>query len=135
MDYNQILTTLGITQGKLETIIIFTVIAIGIGIIAVLYWKFLLAGFFALVIIFVFSRHEPDIEVIAKPAPIPTVIEDPKTVVEVKPEPVKPQPLKPEPVIVESKQISKAEQEFMEDCLSLADKKSICEDLWKQRQQ
>ena len=124
MDYNQILTTLGITQGRLETIIIFTVIAIGIGIIAVLYWKFLLAGFFALVIIFVFSRHEPDIEVIAKPAPIPTVIEEPKTVIEVKPEPV-----------VESKQISKAEQEFMEDCLSLADKKSICEDLWKQRQQ
>jgi hypothetical protein len=124
MDYNTILTTLGITQGRLETIIIFTVIAIGIGIIAVLYWKFLLAGFFALVIIFVFSRHEPDIEVIAKPAPIPTVIEDPKTVIEVKPEPV-----------VESKQISKAEQEFMDDCLSLADKKSICEDLWKQRQQ
>jgi hypothetical protein len=125
MDYNQILTTLGITQGRLETIIIFTVIAIGIGIIAVLYWKFLLAGFFALVIIFVFSRHEPDIEVIAKPAPIPTVIEEPKTVIEVK----------PEPIIVESKQISKAEQEFMEDCLSLAGKKSMCEDLWKQRQQ
>ena len=128
MDYNQILTTLGITQGRLETIIIFTVIAIGIGIIAVMYWKFLLAGFFALVIIFVFSRHEPDIEVIAKPAPIPTVIEEPnktdKTVIEVKPQPV-----------VESKQISKAEQEFMDDCLSLADKKSICEDLWKQRQQ
>jgi hypothetical protein len=130
MDYNQILTTLGITQGRLETIIIFTVIAIGIGIIAVLYWKFLLAGFFALVIIFVFSRHEPDIEVVAKPAPIPTVIEEPKTVIEVKPE-----PLKPEPVVVESKQISKAEQEFMDDCLSLADKKSICEELWKQRQQ
>jgi hypothetical protein len=130
MDYNHILTTLGITQGRLETIIIFTVIAIGIGIIAVLYWKFLLAGFFALVIIFVFSRHEPDIEVIAKPAPIPTVIEEPKTVIE-----VKPTPIKPEPVIVESKQISKAEQEFMEDCLSLADKKSICEELWKQRQQ
>jgi hypothetical protein len=124
MDYNQILTTLGITQGRLETIIIFTVIAIGIGIIAVTYWKFLLAGFFALVIIFVFSRHEPDIDVIAKPAPIPTVIEEPKTVIEVKPPPV-----------VESKQISKAEQEFMDDCLSLADKKSICEDLWKQRQQ
>ena len=127
MDYNQILTTLGITQGRLETIIIFTVIAIGIGLICVLYWKFLMAGFFALVLIFVFSRHEPDIAVVAKPSP--AVVED-KTetkVVEVQPiEPVKP---------VESKQISKAEQEFMEDCLSLADKKSICEDLWKQRQQ
>jgi hypothetical protein len=131
MDYNHILTTLGITQGRLETIIIFTVIAIGIGIIAVLYWKFLLAGFFALVIIFVFSRHEPDIEVIAKPAPIvaPVIVEEQKiptvTVTD----------LKPEKVVVETKTISKAEQEFMEDCLSLADKKSICEELWKQRLQ
>ena len=128
MEYNQILTTLGITQGRLETIIIFTVIAIGIGIIAVLYWKFLMAGFFALVLIFVFSRHEPDIAVVAKSSSTPTIVEElntPPPVAEVKPE-VKP---------VESKQISKAEQEFMEDCLSLADKKSICEDLWKQRTQ
>jgi hypothetical protein len=126
MDYNTILSTLGITQGRLETIIIFTVIAIGIGIIAVLYWKFLLAGFFALVVIFVFSRHEPDIAVVAKSPPTPVIVEElntPPPVAEVKPE-VKP---------VESKQISKAEQEFMDDCLSLADKKSICEDLWKQR--
>jgi hypothetical protein len=85
-----------------------------------------MAGFFALVLIFVFSRHEPDIAVVAKSTPTPVIVEELKTsppVVEVKPE-VKP---------VESKQISKAEQEFMEDCLSLADKKSICEDLWKQR--
>jgi hypothetical protein len=127
MDYNQILTTLGITQGRLETIIIFTVIAIGIGIIAVLYWKFLLAGFFALVIIFVFSRSEgtPEpLDVIAKTAP-PVVIDEVLPKVEIKPEPV-------EPVVSQS---SKEQKEFMEDCLSLADKKSICEDLWKQRSQ
>lgn len=120
MDYNQILTTLGITQGRLETIIIFTVIAIGIGLICVLYWKFLMAGFFALVLIFVFSRHEPDIAVVAKSPAVQEINTSPP-VVEVKP--------------TESKQISKAEQEFMEDCLSLADKKSICEELWKQRSQ
>jgi hypothetical protein len=127
MDYNQILTTLGITQGRLETIIIFTVIAIGIGIIAVLYWKFLLAGFFALVIIFVFSRSEgtPEpLDVIAKTA-LPVVIEELEPKIEIKPEPV-------EPVVSQS---SKEQKEFMEDCLSLADKKSICEDLWKQRSQ
>lgn len=130
MDYNQILTTLGITQGRLETIIIFTVIAIGIGLICVLYWKFLMAGFFALVLIFVFSRHEPDIAVVAKTSP--AVVEDKTETKVVEVEPV----TQVKPVeTVESKQISKAEQEFMEDCLSLADKKSICEDLWKQRQQ
>ena len=129
MDYNTILSTLGITQGRLETIIIFTVIAIGIGIICVLYWKFLLAGFFALVIIFVFSRSEgtPEpLNVIAKTAPPVVVIDEtPAPKVEVKPEPV-------QPVIAG---MSKEQKEFMEDCLSLADKKSICEELWKQRSQ
>ena len=126
MDYNTILSTLGITQGRLETIIIFTVIAIGIGIVCVLYWKFLLAGFFALVIIFVFSRSEgtPEpLSVIAKTATPVVIDETPTPKVEVKPEPV-------QPVVA---QISKEQKEFMEDCLSLADKKSICEDLWKQR--
>jgi uncharacterized membrane protein YhiD involved in acid resistance len=110
MDYNEILTTLGITQGRLETIIIFTTIAIGIGLIAVLYWKFLMAGFFALVLIFVFSRHEPSV---AK-TKTETVIEQSVKSVE--------------------RAISSEEREFMDDCLSLADKKDICEDLWKQRQ-
>ncbi len=127
MDYNTILSTLGITQGRLETIIIFTVIAIGIGIICVLYWKFLLAGFFALVIIFVFSRSEgsPEVlNVIAKTAP-PVVIDEVLPKAEVKPEPVK-------PVVA---QMSKEQKEFMDDCMSLTNKTSVCEDLWKQRSQ
>jgi len=127
MDYNTILSTLGITQGRLETIIIFTIIAIGIGIVCVLYWKFLLAGFFALVIIFVFSRSEgtPEpLNVIAKTAP-PVVVDEVLPKAEVKPEPVK-------PIVAE---MSREQKEFMEDCLSLADKKSICEELWKQRSQ
>ena len=125
MDYNAILATLGITQGRLETIIIFTIIAIGIGIVCVLYWKFLLAGFFALVIIFVFSRHEGSPEplnVIAKTAPPVVVIDEPLPKAEVKTEPV-------------IAGMSNEQKEFMEDCLSLADKKSICEELWKQRSQ
>lgn len=127
MDYNAILATLGITQGRLETIIIFTVIAIGIGLICVLYWKFLLAGVFALMIIFVFSRSEgtPEpLNAIAKMAP-PVVIDESPPKAEVKTEPVK-------PVIAG---MSNEQKEFMEDCLSLADKKSICEELWKQRSQ
>lgn len=125
MDYNTILSTLGITQGRLETIIIFTVIAIGIGIICVLYWKFLLAGFFALVIIFVFSRSEgtPEpLNAIAKTAPPGVVIDETLPKAEVKTDPV-------------IAGMSREQKEFMEDCLSLADKKSICEELWKQRSQ
>ena len=122
MDYNTILSTLGITQGRLETIIIFTIIAIGIGIICVLYWKFLLAGFFALVIIFVFSRHEGSPEplnVVAKTAP-PVVIDEVLPKAEVKADPV-------------IAGMSKEQKEFMEDCISLTNKTSVCEDLWKQR--
>ena len=122
MDYNTILSTLGITQGRLETIIIFTIIAIGIGIICVLYWKFLLAGFFALVIIFVFSRHEGSPEplnVVAKTAP-PVVIDEVLPKAEVKADPV-------------IAGMSNEQKEFMDDCMSLTNKTSVCEDLWKQR--
>jgi hypothetical protein len=107
MNYNEILTALGTTQGRLESIIIFTIIAIGIGIVCVLYWKFLIAGFFALVILFVFSRHEStDINVVAKPSP--------------------------EMVENENKFDRKS---FIEDCMSLTTRESICEELWKQRSQ
>jgi hypothetical protein len=106
MGYNEILTTLGITQGRLETIIIFTIIAIGIGIVCVMYWKFLVAGFFALVIIFVFSRHDGNVDVIAKTPP--EVVEN------------------------ENKFDRKS---FIEDCMSLTTRESICEELWMQRSQ
>ena len=107
MSYNEILTTLGITQGRLESIIIFTIIAIGIGIVCVMYWKFLLAGFFALIIVFVFSRHEGSgVDAVAKTPP--EVIEN------------------------ENKFDRKS---FIEDCMSLTTRESICEELWKQRSQ
>lgn len=108
MTYNEILTTIGTTQGRLESIIIFTIIAIGIGIVCVMYWKFLLAGFFALVILFVFSRHEGtgNIDVVAKPSP--EIVEN------------------------ENKFDRKS---FIEDCMSLTTRESICEELWKQRSQ
>ena len=116
MNYSEILSTLGITQGRLETIIIFTVIAIGIGIICVLYWKFLLAGVFALITIFVFSHHETSITESVK-------IETP-VIAEANAEP---------PKVAEVKVDSEYKQ-FMDDCLSLTGKTSMCEDLWKDKQ-
>jgi hypothetical protein len=91
-----------------------------------MYWKFLLAGFFALIIIFVFSRSEgtPEpLNVVAKTAPV--IVDESSPKVEVKPEPVK-------PIVAE---ISREQKEFMEDCMSLTNKTSVCEDLWKQRLQ
>jgi hypothetical protein len=107
MEYNQILSTIGITQVRLESIIIFTIIAMGIGIVSVMYWKFLLAGFFALVILFVFSRHDGvGVDAVAKTPPV--VIEN------------------------ENKFDRKS---FIEDCMSLTTRESICEELWTQRSQ
>jgi len=117
MNYSEILSTLGITQGRLETIIIFTVIAIGIGIVCVLYWKFLLAGVFALITIFIFSHHETPIESVVKvdtPVITEANAESPPKVAEVKVDP--------------------EYKEFMDECKSLTGKTSMCEELWKDKQ-
>jgi hypothetical protein len=60
---------------------------------------------------------------VAKTAPV--IVDESPPKVEVKPEPVKP--------IVD--EISREQKEFMEDCMSLTNKTSVCEDLWKQRSQ
>lgn len=117
MNYSEILATLGITQGRLETIIIFTVIAIGIGIVCVLYWKFLLAGVFALITIFIFSHHETPIESVAE---VKTPV-----ITEANAEP----PAKPVEVKVDPEY-----KRFMEECVSLAGKTDMCEELWKDKQ-
>ena len=109
MNYSEILSTLGITQGRLETIIIFTVIAIGIGIICILYWKFLLAGIFGLLILFIFAHHEPTV---AKD----TMVQD-------------------SPVVsVEVPKVDPEQDKYMKDCLSLTGKQNMCEELWNENQ-
>lgn len=116
MNYSEILSTLGITQGRLETIIIFTVIAIGIGIVCILYWKFLLAGVFALITIFIFSHHE---------TPIDSVEVKTTVITEAHAEP---------PAKVTEAKVDTEYKLFMEDCVSLAGKTSMCEELWKDKQ-
>lgn len=120
MNYSEILATLGITQGRLETIIIFTVIAIGIGIICVLYWRFLLAGIFALITIFIFSHHETPIESVVK-VDTPVITE---AVAETQAPPTKAPEVKVDPEY----------KEFMDECKSLTGKSSMCEELWKDKQ-
>lgn len=129
MNYAEILSTLGISQGKLETIIIFTVIAIGIGIICILYWKFLLAGVFALITIFVFSHHEGNEKSLVSDI-VSEVKSDTKAVAV--------------PYVIEEVHASQAEvskgrktdkQKFLDDCNRLAGKPDECLDMWKEREQ
>lgn len=107
MTYSEILAAIGITQGSLETIIIFAVIAIGIGIIAILYWKFILAGVFALVFLYIFAHHDyPEAKSLEKIDAVVAPVE---------------------------KKLS-AYEKHMEECISLTSKEDMCEDLWKDKQ-
>ena len=98
MTYDQILSTVGVSQSALEAIIIFAVIVIVVGFLIVNTWQYILAGFFVFGILLVFAHHE---DVGAK---------------------------KPEPTVEQTEK-----SKFMEDCVSLTQKESMCETLWQER--
>jgi hypothetical protein len=98
MSYDQILSTVGITQSTLETIIIFGLIAVVVGYFVVVAWQFILAGIFIIGILIVFGHHQST---------------------EAKPETNK------------VEQTEKAK--FIEECVSLTQKESMCETLWQER--
>ena len=99
MNYNGILSTIGISQSTLETILIFGLIAFVIGYILVNFWQTIIAGFALIGVLIIFAHHEDT-----------TAKEKPETTVE---------------------QTEKSK--FMEDCVSLTQKESMCETLWQER--
>jgi hypothetical protein len=98
MNYDQILTTIGISQSTLEHILIFGLIAVVIGYFVVVAWQVILAGIFVIGILIVFGHHEDT-------------------------------QAKTEPTKIEKTQ----KEQFMEDCVSLTEKESMCETLWLER--
>ena len=114
MTYTEILGAIGITQANLETIIIFTVIAIGIGIIAILYWKYILAGLFALIFLYIFAHHDSGVTNVEAKVKEPVMVEA-----------VNKPTIKEEPSEYDK---------YMEECVSLTSKKEMCNELWKEKQ-
>lgn len=111
MGYNEILGTLGISQITLENIIIFSVIAIMVGVIAVVYLQYIVAGIFALSVIYVFAHHE---STIAKDIPL-TIVSEPVA-------------------SVQSPKMESERDKYMKDCVSLTSKESVCGELWDESQ-
>ena len=109
MTYTEILAALGITQGALETIIIFAVIAIMVGVVAVVYLKYIVAGIFGLSIVYIFAHHEPTI---AKVTPTTEVVSQPVA------------------AVVDSPKVESEQDKYMKDCISLTGKQNVCEELW-----
>jgi hypothetical protein len=107
MNYDEILTVLGLTQVRLEAIIIFTAIALCVGTVAYHAWKILLAGGFALMILFVFAHHE---DTVAKSN---DVVQE--KVMEVK--------------------VDSEHDRYVKDCMSLTGKQGLCEELWNDQNQ
>ena len=96
MNYEQILSFVGISQHNLEVIIIFSLIAFVIGFILVHFWQMIVAGMAVVGVLIIFAHHDN--------------------------------------TNAKDKPTQQTEQEkFMEDCVSLTQKDSMCETLWKER--
>mgnify|MGYP003351580663 CR=1 FL=1 len=57
MNYDQILNTVGVSQSSLETIIIFSMIAVVIGYFVVQSWQYIIAGILIVGVLVVFGHH------------------------------------------------------------------------------
>lgn len=99
MSYEQILSTLGLSQTSLETLLIYGLIAVVVGYVIVTSWQYIIAGLFILGVLFVFSHHKDT-----------------------------------EAKVDKEETITKTEkQKFMDDCVSLTEKETMCETLWRER--
>lgn len=108
MSYNEILQQLGLTQNRVEAIIILGFILTIVGVLVFSFWKYIVIGLVAMGVLTVFANHAPT---------------------------VKPQDnLKPEQVL--EQKVEKPDPEkvlYLEDCESLTNKPEMCEELWSER--
>lgn len=123
--YSEFIDRLGLSQNAMELLVLVGLIVVVIGVILVLYWKYIIMGTLAIGCVAVFANHKP----------VSTVTNKTTEVVEQAPhvdlsehidltEPKKP---------VEQKDVRK---EFMDKCINLADyTRTHCEELWDDRVQ
>lgn len=119
--YSEVLDRLGFTQNTMEMIVFVGIIIAVIGVVLVLYWKYIVMGALALGCVAVMANHKPTNKEL-----VVTPIEKKEEVInEVKPQPEKPIDLS------EPKDFRK---EFMDKCINLADyTRTHCDELWDDR--
>jgi hypothetical protein len=123
--YSEVVNGLGLSQNVLEALVIFGVFVAVIGVILVLYWKYIVMGLLALGCVAVMANHKSTTKDV-----VPPVIEKKEEVINQ----VKPNAETPEkPIDLSEKDVRKM---FMEDCMNLADyTRTQCENLWQDRVQ
>jgi len=120
--YSEVINNLGLSQSTMESIVFIGIFVAVIGVILVLYWKYIVMGALALGCVAVLANHKPTV----KDGETPVVVEKKEEVInQVKPSPEKPIDLS------EPKDVRK---EFMDKCINLADyTRTQCEDIWDDR--
>ena len=66
--YAQVLGTLGLTQAFAETLLIFGIIAIGIGMVLYMFWHYILIGLGVIGVLMVFAHHTDETKPTEPPA-------------------------------------------------------------------
>jgi len=119
--YSEVVNNLGLSQSTMEIMVFVGIFVVVIGVVLVLYWKYIVMGALALGCVAVMANHKSTVKEI-----VPPVIEKKEEVInQVKPQIEKPIDLS------ESKDIRK---EFMDKCINLADyTRTQCEDIWDDR--
>jgi hypothetical protein len=112
MEYSEILSVFGVTQGKVEAFILYSIVGIAVGTLFYYAWKYVLVGLFPMMVFYVFAHHQSA-------------------------DAIKPSTLSPKEEIVQvvpSKGTNNSYDKYMEECMSLTGKKGMCDELWKQNQ-
>ena len=104
----------GIHQGTVEVLILAGIAIAAFGVVLMLFWRYILAGIVAIFCIYTFAQHipeEPAKEIAKTVAPIEKVI------------------------VTETKNLIDPKEEFMHDCLNVADYNEVqCKEHWTDRQ-
>ena len=119
--YSEVVNNLGLSQSTMEIMVFVGIFVVVIGVVLVLYWKYIVMGALALGCVAVMANHKSTVKDI-----VPLVNEKKEEVInQVKPQVEKPIDLS------ESKDVRK---EFMDKCINMADyTRTQCEDIWDDR--
>jgi len=119
--YSEVVDRLGLSQNTMETMVFIGIFIAVIGVILILYWKYIVMGALALGCVAVLANHKPSVKDV-----VPPVIEKKEEVInQVKISPEKP---------IELSEPKDVRKEFMYKCINLADyTRTQCEEIWDDR--
>ena len=132
--YSELIKMMGLSQANLEVLILCGIAVAILGLVLVLYWKYILAGVGVLFCVIVMANHKPiepkeEIIAVAKIATPDTIISEPVTPIKPVDPVVVPKPVEPVVTAKDEKAM------FIEDCLEYTDySKKHCEKVWNNRE-